>query len=104
MRTTAFKRDRGAGFGVKGGKKRTIKRERNYGTRPSAQIAPGLGALSDTERFEFGLVLVNIFYTEDGKIYRAKKPRQGVLANTLNLFRNGASPLANVFGVCSSIG
>jgi len=90
-------------LGLKGQKKnnQTRKKLRN---RPSAQIARGLGALSDTERFEFGLVLVNIFYTEDGKIYRAKKPRQGVLANTLNLFRNGASPLANVFGVGSSNG
>jgi hypothetical protein len=49
---------RGAGFRVKGGEKETIIRERNYATRLSAQIARDLGALSDTERFEFGLVSV----------------------------------------------
>ena len=27
------------------------------------------------------------------------KPRHSVVANTLNLFRNGASPLAKTFGV-----
>jgi hypothetical protein len=38
-------------------------------------------------------------YGADRHLREIDKPRQGVVANTLNVFRNGASLLANAFGV-----